>query len=159
MTHGNTKKQTTNKNNNQKQKNQPPKNTNHTDTKPPNKQKQPKPTKKSLLPIRRDGSVYYFQTQNAVHKDLIEKKYLEQLTSALSAAVQLLGHDEEDISIVLLESDQIEITPQPPEEPVHENSDSSLNPTYTFETFVVGSSNEFAHAAARAVADQPGTVI
>ena len=111
---------------------------------------------KSLLPIRRDGSVYYFQTQNAVHKDLIEKKYLEQLTSALSTAVQLLGHEEEDISIVLLESDQIEIAPQPPEEPVHENSDSSLNPTYTFDTFVVGSSNEFAHAAARAVADQPG---
>ena len=32
---------------------------------------------KSLLPIKRDGTVYYFQTQNAVHKDLIEKKYME----------------------------------------------------------------------------------
>jgi chromosomal replication initiator protein len=30
-----------------------------------------------------------------------------------------------------------------------------LNPRYTFETFVVGSSNQFAHAAAQAVADQP----
>ena len=111
---------------------------------------------KSLLPIRKDGSVYYFQTQNAVHKDLIEKKYFEQLTSALNTALQLLGHDNEEISVVLLESDQIEIAPQPPEEPIHDSSDSSLNPTYTFDTFVVGSSNEFAHAAARAVADQPG---
>lgn len=32
---------------------------------------------------------------------------------------------------------------------------SSLNPKYTFESFVVGSSNQFAHAAARAVAEIP----
>jgi chromosomal replication initiator protein len=30
-----------------------------------------------------------------------------------------------------------------------------LNPRYTFDTFVVGSSNQFAHAAARAVAESP----
>ncbi len=33
-----------------------------------------------------------------------------------------------------------------------------LNPKYTFEEFVVGSSNQFAHAAALKVADSPGTV-
>jgi chromosomal replication initiator protein len=33
--------------------------------------------------------------------------------------------------------------------------DLNLNPKYTFETFVVGSSNQFAHAAALAVADSP----
>jgi len=32
---------------------------------------------------------------------------------------------------------------------------SSLNPKYTFDSFVVGSSNQFAHAAARAVAEIP----
>jgi len=32
---------------------------------------------------------------------------------------------------------------------------SPLNPKYTFETFVVGASNQFAHAAARAVAEIP----
>jgi len=31
----------------------------------------------------------------------------------------------------------------------------NLNPRYTFETFVVGNSNQFAHAAARAVAERP----
>jgi chromosomal replication initiator protein len=33
---------------------------------------------------------------------------------------------------------------------------SPLSPRYTFATFVVGASNQFAHAAARAVATQPG---
>ncbi|UCD35409.1 MAG: chromosomal replication initiator protein DnaA [Nitrospiraceae bacterium] len=31
-----------------------------------------------------------------------------------------------------------------------------LNPKFTFDTFVVGASNQFAHAASRAVADSPG---
>ncbi|MFN0278787.1 MAG: chromosomal replication initiator protein DnaA [Pyrinomonadaceae bacterium] len=38
-------------------------------------------------------------------------------------------------------------------EPVEE----SLNPKYTFEKFVVGSCNQFAHAAAKAAAETPGT--
>ena len=38
-------------------------------------------------------------------------------------------------------------------EPVEEN----LNPKYTFEKFVVGSCNQFAHAAAKATAETPGT--
>ncbi len=33
--------------------------------------------------------------------------------------------------------------------------DLTLNPKYTFDTFVVGSSNQFAHAAAQAVAESP----
>lgn len=35
---------------------------------------------------------------------------------------------------------------------------STLNPKYTFDTFVTGSSNRFAHAAAMAVAESPGKV-
>lgn len=35
--------------------------------------------------------------------------------------------------------------------------DTSLNPKYTFDKFVVGSSNQFAHAAALGAAESPGT--
>ena len=47
-------------------------------------------------------------------------------------------------------AEQISFSTAPP-------AKSNLNPRYTFESFVVGSSNDFAHAACQAVAKSPGT--
>jgi len=44
---------------------------------------------------------------------------------------------------------------RPAAEPRPGSEHARLNPKYTFETFVIGSSNRFAHAAAVAVAEQP----
>ena len=47
--------------------------------------------------------------------------------------------------------------PNPPQAPVSVGPrELSLDPRYTFESFVVGASNQFAHASAVAVADRPG---
>ncbi len=43
-----------------------------------------------------------------------------------------------------------------PERPTYEVPASNLNSNYTFDTFIVGDCNRMAHAAARAVAENPG---
>lgn len=43
-------------------------------------------------------------------------------------------------------------------EKIPSGSAKTLNPKYTFESYVVGSSNEIAHAACRAVAERPGQI-
>ncbi len=46
--------------------------------------------------------------------------------------------------------------PSPSAPPATPSGESRLNPKYTFETFVIGSSNRFPHAAAVAVSEAPG---
>ncbi|TAN24612.1 MAG: chromosomal replication initiator protein DnaA [Acidobacteria bacterium] len=48
------------------------------------------------------------------------------------------------------------VTPERPEQRKLEFDTGTLKPEYTFETFVVGGSNQFAHAAAQACAERPG---
>jgi chromosomal replication initiator protein len=63
----------------------------------------------------------------------------------------------------LVQSSVPSLTNSPPDSPAVRFARSSdydqpacvLNPKYTFESFVVGSCNQFAHAAAQAVADMP----
>jgi len=47
--------------------------------------------------------------------------------------------------------------PSDQNKPTQRSTIKSLNPRYSFETFIAGNSNNFAHAAAKAVVESPGT--
>lgn len=95
-----------------------------------------------------EGETLGVHVPNPQFKDWLSKNYQPVIAEALRD----LGR--EDIQVAF----ECTPGPSPPEAPSGEKdapSSASLNPKYTFESFVVGSSNQFAHAAARAVAEIP----
>jgi len=95
----------------------------------------------------RDG-VLRVRVPNAQFRDWLARNYHGVIGEALSE----LGRD--DVRVVF----EADAEPAPGDNPAPERegtATSSLNPKYTFESFVVGNSNQFAHAAARAVAEIP----
>ena len=101
--------------------------------------------------------------QNNFYQSWLEENYLPLIQTAVTAAC---GHDLKiDFQIdrtTLSAADIQELSPQKPaerEKPVSHQRTSpapALNPKYTFDTFVVGPSNSFSHAASLAVAQSPG---
>ena len=93
-----------------------------------------------------------FVTTTRFQSDTIEKKYHDLLVNAFKIVTNkeyiLKTHCLEDE-----ESDGISYTVT--NSPI--NNINGLNPKFTFDSFVVGSNNRFAQAAALAVAETPGT--
>ena len=108
-----------------------------------------------------DGRTITVRVPNALFKDWITKHYSGVIAEAF-AEVQ-----RPDVLVNFVAAGTIEAEPPPPQPsapdpavheilpPVTRTPAAGLNPRYTFDTFIVGSSNQFAHAACRAVAEAP----
>ena len=94
------------------------------------------------------------QVPDQVTKDFIEQEYTEQIRSTIRELnlpvdrILYLPHAESRAAVV-------DTTLASSMEPAFASAAGQLNTRFRFDNFVVGSCNQFAHAAARAVADSP----
>jgi chromosomal replication initiator protein len=99
------------------------------------------------------------QVPDQVTKDFIEQEYTEQIRSTIRELnlpveqVVYLPHAESRPASVDTASASSSSSFSP--EPAFASAAGQLNTRFRFDNFVVGSCNQFAHAAARAVADSP----
>ena len=116
----------------------------------------------TLTPVKLDGSIAYFTVQSDFQKSVTMSNYGDLLKEAFH---NILGFDV-DIQIQVVDDTTESIAaeekkPKNYDDLVrrHEELEHSFEEAayeYTFDTFIVGSSTEFAHAACNAVAKDPG---
>ncbi len=124
-------------------------------------------------PVHLDDDLLLLAVPSSLAKDRIETRYL----GLIRAALEDVGHPDVDVAIDVRRELADSVVdgldgqdppaasgePGEPEaagdglQPLRSRTGSPwVNPRYTFEAFVTGSSNRFAHAAALSVAETPG---
>jgi chromosomal replication initiator protein len=112
--------------------------------------------------ISMEGNNVHLSVPNKFFKDWLLENYHDTIKDTLSS---LAGTDMNvDFIISLHDQDKVppsarkrdhQDTPRAKSKPVRSKTSSTLNPHYSFDRFVVGACNQFAHAASVSVAEQP----
>ncbi len=107
------------------------------------------------------GRTATIEAPNRFFRDWVNDRYLQLLRESLSAEAGQTVEVKLTLGLhvngVLQEPAKRTVPAAPPAiEALPHDRHPQLNPRYTFNEFVVGSANQFAHAAALAVANQPG---
>jgi chromosomal replication initiator protein len=112
-----------------------------------------------------DGLKLVFRVPNPIHQFFIESNYLRLVQEAAQEVlgtarkIQFIAPGTGDGEASTYASSALPVDHPPPRVVASERaqtpSASGMNPRNTFETFVVGSNNQFAHGAAIAIAKSP----
>ena len=103
----------------------------------------------ALKPAGQRGDTFYLEAVTDFFYQFVQPRYAALIANALSQAAG------QPLKVQIMTPAQAREFRERAKLPGRSASEACLNPKYTFETFVVGNNNRFAHAAALAVAESP----